>query len=108
MLCVNIDITQVIAMKDFLEAYIGGGDKRVDSYETEHFATSIEDLVYSTIKKTISDAGIPPERMTPEEKMAVVQSLNSKGIFMLKGVVSQVADMLSVSENTIYRYLNKN
>lgn len=108
MLCVNVDVTQAVAMKDFLESYISGGEKRFASHETEHFATSIEELVHSTIKKTISDAGIPPERMTPEEKMAVVQSLSGKGIFMLKGAVSLVADMLSVSENTVYRYLNKN
>jgi predicted transcriptional regulator YheO len=108
MLCVNMDVTRAKSMKDYLEEYVGGREDEQGTDDTEHLSTSIEDLVQDTIKETISDAGIPPERMTPEEKMERVQTLNSKGIFMIKGAVTQVADILSVSENTVYRYLNKN
>jgi len=98
MLCVNVDITQAIAMQDFLKGYIGGDIKQDDSCEMEHFATSIEELVHSTIRKTILDTGIPPERMTPDEKMAVVQNLSSKGIFMLKVRVSGGGNALCIRE----------
>jgi predicted transcriptional regulator YheO len=43
--------------------------------------------------------------MTPEEKKELVDALNDRGVFLLKGVVSEVADRLEVSEQTIYRYL---
>jgi len=35
-----------------------------------------------------------------------VDILNQKGIFMLKGAVSEVAKQLHCSEPSIYRYLN--
>ena len=39
------------------------------------------------------------------EKKEVVDALNDRGVFLLKGVVSEVASRLDVSEQTIYRYL---
>ena len=43
--------------------------------------------------------------MTPEEKIEIVRQLESKGVLMLKGAVSEVAEKLLVSEATLYRYI---
>ena len=43
--------------------------------------------------------------MTTEEKKEIVEELNAKGVFLLKGTVAEVAQRLDVSEQTIYRYL---
>ncbi|WP_422444782.1 helix-turn-helix transcriptional regulator [Thermoanaerobacterium sp. DL9XJH110] len=118
MLCINIDLTAAISARKFIENYITGGRSEAVGMEPsapdltphhlpEHFSSSIEELVYTIIEKTINDLNLPPERLSPEEKMNIVQQLNEKGVFLLKGAVSEVAKHLKVSENTIYRYLNK-
>lgn len=43
--------------------------------------------------------------MSIEERMEVVEDLQQKGIFQLKGNVTEVAKRLEISEKTLYRYL---
>jgi predicted transcriptional regulator YheO len=45
--------------------------------------------------------------MTPDEKIAIVRTLNDKGVFLLKGAVAVVARHLAASEATVYRYLQR-
>ena len=45
--------------------------------------------------------------MSMQEKIRVVHKLDADGILMMKGAVAEIADQLSVSVPTIYRYLNK-
>lgn len=115
MLCINIDLTGPLAAKKFIDSFIKSDiDKPQDCNNSNNFSNvlenlsqSIDEIVHSTIKETIKEQNIPPERLSTEEKIRVVSQLNEKGIFLLKGAVSSVAKILKVSENTIYRYLNK-
>lgn len=76
---------------------------------------SVQETFYSSIAAAIDDAlhtvlqsaELPPERLTQEEKMKVVEVLEQKGIFMLKGAVVEVAEKLFCSQASIYRYLGK-
>jgi len=63
-------------------------------------------LIWSEIQ-TLAGFETEPLRMTMEEKKQVVKNLESKGVFMLKGVVNEVAKSLKVSEQTVYRYLKE-
>ena len=47
------------------------------------------------------------DRLTQDEKMEIMDILNRKGVFLLKGSVSHVAQTLHSSEASIYRYLGK-
>jgi predicted transcriptional regulator YheO len=66
---------------------------------------SIRETVLSVMEQVLGGYGVDPARMTADEKKEVVEALNEKGIFLLKGVISDVASRLDVSEQTIYRYL---
>jgi predicted transcriptional regulator YheO len=66
---------------------------------------SIRETVLAVMEQVIGSYGVDPARMTADEKKGVVEALNERGIFLLKGVVSDVASRLEVSEQTIYRYL---
>ena len=48
---------------------------------------------------------VPVDRLNQEEKIEIVRDLEGKGVFMLKGAVSEVAEKLGVSEATLYRYI---
>ncbi len=115
MLCINIDLTGALTAKKFIDGFIKGNID--DSYKStatgffcnipENLSKSIDEIVYATAESTIKGLAIPLERLSPDEKIGIVQQLNDKGVFLLKGAVSSVARILKVSENTVYRYLNK-
>lgn len=68
----------------------------------EYFNSSIENLISSMLH-----VSAPRERLTQEEKIDIVRNLNRKGVFQIKGAVSEVAVQLCSSEASIYRYLGK-
>mgnify|MGYP000886503249 FL=1 len=115
MLCVNIDLTGALVAKNFIDDYVkcdadkSGNSSVPDDIPNilENLSQSIDEVVHSTIKATVKDQNIPPERLSTQEKIRIVSQLNEKGIFLLKGAVASVAKILKVSENTVYRYLNK-
>ena len=59
------------------------------------------------ISSVISKITMPLDRLSPQEKIEIIRELNELGVFLLKGGVSQVATSLSISEPTVYRYLQK-
>jgi predicted transcriptional regulator YheO len=76
------------------------------SDESDSIGTTIEEVSENAIRRVLKNSSIPLDRLTKDEKFEIVKVLDEKGIFMLKGAVSYVAELLYSSEATIYRYLN--
>jgi len=72
----------------------------------ESFPETIDDMIESAMKNCLLDNSMYSDRLTQQEKIQIVDILNKKGVFLLKGAVSQVAKRLRCSEPTIYRYLS--
>lgn len=72
----------------------------------ESLCSSIETVVDSAVERIITEYDMPVERMSIDEKTAIVQKLNGNGIFKIKGAINKVASTLQTSESTIYRYLS--
>jgi predicted transcriptional regulator YheO len=106
MLCINIEVTALINARRVIDDFILDGE-RVEIKEQENFSLSINDHVSSLIIQTLAEFETVPLRMTMEEKKQVVKNLESKGVFLLKGVVNEVAKSLKVSEQTVYRYIKE-
>jgi len=75
--------------------------------EVETFSGSISEVTETVLKKVLASKNIPIDRLTQDERLDVIDMLIQKGVFMLKGAVSEVAKQLHCSEPTIYRYINK-
>ena len=112
MLCVNVDITFIHQMRDFISDLLmdksdrNYDDKNMNEHQ-ENFSENIKDLVSMSIANTLAEYDIEPNRMLMDEKKQIVANLESRGVFLLKGAVSEVANQLGVSEQTIYRYLKE-
>ena len=72
----------------------------------ESFPETISEAMETVMNGCLQNSDISPDRLTQSEKIHIVEILNQRGIFLLKGAVSQVAKQLCCSEPTIYRYLN--
>ena len=71
------------------------------------YPTSIAGATASIVSQVVADYPVEVDRLTQEEKMEIMDILNRKGVFLLKGSVSYVAQALHSSEASIYRYLGK-
>ena len=73
---------------------------------------SEQDMMHSSISLAITDAvnevtTASPERMTRAEKLQIIQILDQKGIFMLKGSIPLVAKQIGASVASVYRYIGE-
>jgi predicted transcriptional regulator YheO len=110
MLCVNIlhspDHINKIPAEFPLNALFSNVVRMDDNEEvTESLSTSLDNVVDDAVKKIIAKYKISAERMSIDEKSAIVQELRENGIFKIKGAITKVATTLKTSESTIYRYL---
>ncbi|NNJ30966.1 helix-turn-helix transcriptional regulator [Lacrimispora defluvii] len=114
MLCLNVD-TQIYQQLCQSILKLGGlsidppSSKIIDLpvEHTETFTNDIGDIIASAMPDYITENRIPADRLTQDEKISIVKQLNEKGVFMIKGAVSEAALKLNCSDATIYRYLSK-
>ena len=107
LLCVNIDITDLLRARDILNnATALPGDEPVSpvGMSKEHFDLSVDELVDGIIDSVILESGIVPQNSSPKQKKELTRSLVARGVFKLKGAVGAVAKKLSVSSQSVYRY----
>ena len=122
LLCINFDSSRYEALskqvKDLCSAVLtpsepSGTSLIVDENDPsvssqEHgFPTSIAGATASIVSSVVANYPVDVDRLNQDEKMEIMEILDRKGVFLLKGSVSFVAKELHSSEASIYRYLGK-
>lgn len=118
LLCLNIDVTHMEVAAEWIQHILQGGlnpgaaplaeeTTKEDKQTTEYLQGNADDLLQHMVSTVLGRLTIPPERLSSQEKIEIVRELNELGVFLLKGGVSHVATSLSISEPTVYRYLQK-
>ncbi len=64
---------------------------------------NLEDIVLSVIQRST----IPVDLMAKEDKIELVRIFEERGVFLVKGAVEYVAEVLNVSRYTVYNYLDE-
>ena len=106
MLCINFDAAKYSRMAQELLSLCGAHQEPSPTLGVENFVSSLPDAVQAAITD-VTGSVLPPDRLTMDEKIRIVDDLQQAGIFYMKGAVSEVAAQLGSSEATIYRYLSK-
>ena len=122
LLCINFDASRYEELARKVMELCGGGLKRgvpsgtrliadsndpVEMPVRSGYPTSIAGATASIVSQVVADYPVEVDRLTQDEKMEIMDILNRKGVFLLKGSVSHVAQALHSSEASIYRYLGK-
>ena len=101
-LCVNIDQTPLVSWHHFLEHSLF-----TEPMETkEPFAPSMTEALNGIVQSVLEPYGGDPSSLTKEEKTAVVEKLDERGVFLMKGSVEMVAGILGVTRYTVYNYMD--
>lgn len=108
LICINNDVAPFLNLQSSLNNILKSFETEEEREDySENIGNPVKSLANSIISKTIANLSVPPERMSIDEKVKIVQELNESGVLMLKGAVAEVAEELKISEGTVYRYLNK-
>ena len=111
LICINHDVSDFVAISQHLgnlmRAFSLPGSQAAPPGYTEELDDSISGLSATMIHNTVSGCGVPPDRMTPLEKVEVIRTLDRQGVFATKGSVGHAAQELGISEPTVYRYLRR-
>jgi predicted transcriptional regulator YheO len=103
-LCINLDLGYLNVSKSLLEELLSIDDKKE---KHESFPLSISELERNMINEGIKKVGKPVQLMDKEQKVEFIHHLNEMGLFLIKGSVQHLAELLNVSKFTIYNYLEK-
>lgn len=110
LLCINKDTTSVselnLAIKSLLQGYnLSLPD---DSTYSETFEShAMDEIIKERIQNTILNTRTLPKRMSADEKIMVIKTLQQEGVLTMKGAVTETANQLHISVPTLYRYIKR-
>lgn len=105
---INFDITPFTMVNQILSEFSATNDmNHIEEPLTESYAKNIEEVFENIIQSTLAKIEVPINRMSRDDKIFFVQKLDATGGFMIHGAVDRIADLLEVSKQTIYNYLEE-
>ena len=108
MLCVNQDLTTYQNVFDSVSAILGKTNLQQPepvSVVNERLVPFVDSLPMSVIHEITHKRVSNVSHLSKEERIDIVRELDKKGIFLLKGAITEVAKTLKISDATMYRYL---
>lgn len=72
------------------------------NWSPQILSNNIEEIIFSIISPDLLQADVS---LSQDLKVNIVRTLNQRGIFAMKGAVTTVANILQISEPSVYRYL---
>lgn len=109
MLCINFNSSKyeafARAVSGFVEANYGMELAAGEGDTVENFSVSIGQT-YETVTFKIFGEGGVPSRLSQRQKTEIVRRLDECGVFLIKGAVPEVAQLMGSSVASVYRYLS--
>ena len=103
--CINVDYSGLIHARDLLDKLATSTRNVSDLVVTDTFAKDVGDLIELSTSEFLRQEGIEGvEAMGYKDKLRLIQELEGRGLFDIRGAVNRVADLLDVSRATIYNY----
>lgn len=109
MLCINKDLTVFKELDWTLSNLQQQFSLQIpnNSAYSEHLDNPMDLYVRERISEEISKSGVTPTRLSAAEKICIIRRLHERGITTMKGAVAEIAQQLSISVPTVYRYIKK-
>jgi predicted transcriptional regulator YheO len=103
--CINVDYSDLTHARDLLDKLATSTRNVSDLVITDTFAKDVGDLIELSVSEFLRQEDLQSvEAMGYEDKLRLIQSLEERGLFRIRGAVNRVADMLDVSRASIYNY----
>lgn len=104
LLCMNYYMNT--SFYDFVHTFVPKETKvKENDSITENFSSSVDDMILSTLNMVRYNVYNDPTISSSNKNKEIINVLYSKGIFQIKDSVTQIADLLNISKNTVYLHL---
>lgn len=108
-LTITTSVDEFIYIRNILDIFTNGSAvSDITTNAVDHIPKlnmSMHYLIDDVIDEGQKKYGTTVNRMTKMEKEGLIREMQSRGTFLVKGTIPEVATKLSYSETSIYRYL---
>ncbi|MGG4193218.1 PAS domain-containing protein [Paenibacillus jamilae] len=105
LLCINMNIDE--SFSDVLQTFLPQPDMEARG-QSEHFASSVEDMIQETIERTIEEVDASPDISYANRNKHIIGLLHERGVFNLRDAVTLVSNALKITKHTVYLHLRNN
>ena len=74
---------------------------------TEKYSNSSEGVAADSVGRELERLGKTADELTADDRLRIIAVLERDGVFLLKGVIREVAAALGCSQASVYRYLTQ-
>ena len=103
--CINIDYDELKQLSKTLERLIAPAKEVPNLVVQDTWAKDVDELINLSVTAYMRQEDIPKiEDMTREEKLMLVNGIEKKGLFKIRGAAKVLAEILNVTRASIYNY----
>lgn len=103
MLCINYDVTVCQLLQSQIEMFLSSAGEEVNS--EKDVDQNVMAVIDELIAKTIGTLDV--KNISRKKSVEIIRFMDEKGIFLVKGAMDKVAEIMGVSKVTIYSYLDE-
>ena len=70
----------------------------------ENFSDSVSQRFDTVVFELFGEAGLP-DKLSQHQKLMIIDNLEQSGVFMVKGAIAEIADLIGSSVASVYRYI---
>lgn len=104
-LCINYDISEVESMHSILCDFLAAPAPASQNQHQPVNYESVSETTNQLIKRIIGNADV--KNLKRSGKVSLIQFMEEKGVFLIKGSVDMVAELMQISKVTVYSYLDE-
>jgi predicted transcriptional regulator YheO len=108
-LCINIDVTGIddaarrLGDLSAIDGRAAGFPSIKSAAQTEVAGDDVTAILRQLVLNIVRPMGQSPTRLSKHERLAIIEFLEKKGAFRIKGAIQLVANELGTSDATVYR-----
>lgn len=103
--CINMDYSALIQARQLIDQLIQSTQQVSDLTVRDTFARDLDHLIELSVTQFVAEKGINGVReLQTEDKLALMETLENRGLFRIRGAVNKVAALLNISRSSIYNY----
>ncbi len=107
-LCINYDISMAQPIQNFIHDFIATKSttkrKTTPSENNPKSTVDISETTNDLIRRIINNADI--KNLKRKGRISLIKFLDEKGVFLIKGSIDTVAELMQISKVTVYSYLD--
>ncbi len=104
-ICINVDYSSLLTARDIINSLAASTQQVSDLVVSDTFARDSGELIRLSVHEVLSEQGLDTTaEMCYDAKLRLIEVLESRGLFQMRGAVNQVAEQLGVSRATVYNY----